>query len=82
MWQPSSMYSGTVLFLIYMNDLHHFLPNVDITMLADDTSFAEAFKGVNEIEEHLVLAFSKICRPLKFNTLSLNTVKTDIMLVN
>ena len=37
-------------FLIYMND---------ITMFADDTSFTKPFKGVNEIKEHLVPAFSK-----------------------
>ena len=57
-----------------MKDLLFFLPNVDITMFADDTSFAKAFKDVNEIKEHLVPAFSKICRWLKFNKLSLNTV--------
>ena len=50
-------------------------------MFADDTSFAKAFNGVNEIKEHLVPAFSKICRWLKFNKLSLNTVKTEFMII-
>ena len=72
---------GPLLFLIYMNDLPHFLPNVDITMFAGDTSFAKAFKGVNEIKECLVPAFSKICRWLKFDKLSLNTVKTEFMII-
>ena len=62
-----------LLFLIYIN--------VDITMFADDTSFAKAFQGVNEIKEHLVPAFSKICRWLKFNKLSLNTVKTEFLII-
>ena len=65
-----------------MNDLPHLLPNVDITMLADDTSFAKAFKGVNEIKEHLVPAFSKICWWLKFDKLSLNTVKTEFIIID
>ena len=64
-----------------MNDLLHFLPNVDITMFADDTSFAKASKGVNKIKEHLVPALSKICWWLKFNKLSLNTVKTELMII-
>ena len=68
---------GPLLFLIFMNDLHHFLPDVGITMFADDTSFAKAFKGVREIKEQLVPAF---CRWLKFNKLSLNTVKTEFMI--
>ena len=54
---PHGSIVGPLLFLIYMNDLPHFLPNVDITMFADDTSFSKAFKGVSEIKEHLVPAF-------------------------
>ena len=78
---PQGSIVRPLLFLIYMNDLPHFLPNVDITMFADDTSFAKAFKGVNEIKENLAPAFSKICRCLKFNKLSLNTVKTEFMII-
>ena len=78
---PQRSIVGPLLFLIYMNDLPHFLPDVNITMFADDTSFAKALKCVNEIKEHLVPAFSKICRWLKFNKLSLSTVKTEFMII-
>ena len=77
---PQGSIVRPLLFLIYMNHLPHFLPNVDITMFADVTSFAKAFKGASEIKEHLVLPFSKLCRWLKFNKLSLNTVKTEFMI--
>ena len=49
-------------------------------MFADDTSFARDFKNVDEIREHLVPAFSKICRWLNINKLSLNTVQTEFMI--
>ena len=64
-----------------MNDLPLYLPNVEITMFVDDTSFARDFKNVDEIKEHLVPAFSKICRCLNINKLSLNTVKTEFMIL-
>ena len=48
---------------------------------ADDISFARDFRNVDEIKEHLVPAFSKICRWLNINKLSLNTVKTEFMII-
>ena len=64
-----------------MNDLPLYIPNVEISMFADDTSFARDFKNVDEIMEHLVPAFSKICRWLDINKLSLNIVKTEFMII-
>ena len=72
---------GPLLFIIYMNDLPVYMPNVEITMFADDTSFARDFKNVDDIKEHLVPAFSKICRWLYINNLCLNTVKTEFMII-
>ena len=44
-------------------------------MLANDISLGKAFKDVNEIKEHFVPVFSR------FNRLSLNTVKTEFMII-
>ena len=61
--------------LLYMNDLLHCIGDVDITMFADDTNFMKALK------EELMQALRKVCKWLKCNKLSLNTVKTEFMLI-
>ena len=50
-------------------------------MFADDTSFARDFKNADEIKEHLVPAFSKICRWFNIKKLSLNTVETEFIII-
>ena len=39
------------------------------------------FKNIDEIKEHFVPAFSKICRWLNINKLSINTIKTEFMII-
>ena len=46
-------------------------------MYADDTSIDRAFRTCQELNEELLSAFAKICKWLKINKLSLNTVKTE-----
>lgn len=77
---PQGSILGPLLFLIYMNDLPDAVDNVNITMFADDTSLSKAFKNISELCEELIPAFSNICKWLKANKLSLNTVKTEFMI--
>ena len=63
-----------------MNDVPEYVPDVDITMFADDTNFAKGFKNVNEIQEHLVPPFIQY-QWLRINKLNLNTDKTVFMII-
>ena len=66
----------------YINDLPHCVDVVDITMFTDDTNFMKAINSLKEIEEELMPALRKVCNWLRCNKLSLNTVKTEFMLIS
>ena len=48
---------------------------------ADDTSLDKEIRTSQELREELVPAFAKVCEWLKSNKLSLNTVKTEFMII-
>ena len=64
-----------------MNDLPDFVQEANITMYADDTSLDRAFQTSQELQEEMIPAFSKVCKWLRNNKLSLNTVKTEFMVI-
>ena len=66
-----------------MNDLPAliFVQEANITMYADDTSLHKALQSSHELKEGIILAFSKVCKWLRNNKLSPNTVKTEFMII-
>ena len=70
-----------LLFIIYMNDLPAFVQEANITMYADDTSLHKAYRTSHQLKEEIIPAFSKVCKWLRNNKLSLNTVKTEFMII-
>ena len=78
---PQGSILGPLLFIVYMNDLPKSVNNVDITMFADDTNFMRAISSLNEIKDELIPALRKVYNWLICNKLSLNTVKTEFMII-
>ena len=64
-----------------MNDLPAYVHDANITMYADDTSLDKAIRTSQQLQEELIPAFSKVCKWLEMNKLSLNTVKTKFMII-
>ena len=46
---PQGSILGSLLFIMYINNLPSAVPDVDITMYADDTAIDTAFRTVGEI---------------------------------
>ena len=78
---PQGSILGPLLFILYMNDLPSAVPDVDITMYADDTSIDTAFRTVGEIKQPLPPAFFKLFQWLDKHKLNLNVVKTEFMIL-
>ena len=78
---PQGSILGPLLFIIYMNDLPNCIEHGHVIMYADDTSASNSLKSCCDIEENVIPSMINICDWLKANKLSLNTTKTDFMLI-
>ena len=63
-----------------MNNLPKSVKNVDITMFAD-TNFIKTISSLNKIKDELIPALHNVYNWLTCNKLSLNTVKTEFMII-
>ena len=52
---------GSLLFIMFMNNLPNCVENADITMYADDTSASTTIESVSDVEYKLIPDMVKIC---------------------
>ena len=79
---PQGTILGPLLFLLYINDLPNCLKFSDTQMYADDTSLTMASASVQEIEDNMNIDLENISEWLKANRLSLNTTKTEFLVLS
>ena len=58
--KESSRTANNVTVVIYMNDLPAVVPDISITMYANDTEIGRSFISVTEIKQHLIPAFCSL----------------------
>ena len=58
---PQSSILGPLLFIIYMNDLPHYIENGHVTIYADDTSTLCEVKSVHDITVKVIPDLIKLC---------------------
>lgn len=79
---PQGSVLGTLLFVIYINDIKKVIKNSEIRLFADDALVYIAGTNVNEIKMKLEQDLNEINKWLKINKLKLNTSKTKLMMMN
>ena len=72
---------GSLLFLIYINDLPSAVQSSTVSIYADDTSLCLKSKDISQLNEAINVDLEHLDSWLKGNKLSLNVAKTQSMLI-
>ena len=77
---PQGSILGTILFLLYINDLNNASRFCTTRLFADDTCLLIKNKNLKQLKKHLNLDLRNVCNWLKANKISLNSSKTEMLL--
>ena len=78
---PQGTILGPLLFLLYINDLPNCLKHSHPRMFADDTHLTYSAANVHDIDQNLNQDLKSVSEWLAANKLTLNTSKTEFMLI-
>ena len=76
---PQGFVLGTLLFLIYVNDIHQVTKHADLHHFADDSNLLYSSKSLKEINQKINFELKNIVHWLRANKISLNTKKKEIV---
>lgn len=77
---PQGSVLGPILFLMYINDLCYVSPKLKFILFADDTTILYSGKNLQLLVNEITAELEKIKQWFNQNKLSLNIMKTKVML--
>ena len=73
MWCHSRFNPGSIIFLIFLNDLQHVTKFLDLVMFADDTNLLYSYSNINELFQNGNKELAKVTNWCFTNKLSIDT---------